>query len=147
MNTQTPIDSVIRNKSDLITHSIARAREEYAHDPGLANNATHHDAANYNIQRACQAALDVGQHLLHRDRLGVPQSAQNVFALLAQAGRIDASLAASLKHMVDFRQIVLHDDLQLQPAMTIAIIEKHLDDFLQFTRTLILHDATQNQPK
>ena len=46
------------------------------------------DLFSSNIVRACDAALDMSQHLIHRERLGVPQSTRNVFTLLAQGGWI-----------------------------------------------------------
>ena len=83
------VDDVLINKAATIERCVARAREEYAVDPaGFAENFTRQDAAILNIQRACEAALDMGQHLIRRERLGVPQSARDVFTLLAQAGWI-----------------------------------------------------------
>ena len=83
------VDDVLINKAASIERCVARAREEYQADPaGFADNHTRQDAAILNIQRACEAALDMGQHLIRRDKLGVPQSARDVFALLAQAGWI-----------------------------------------------------------
>ena len=90
-----------------------------------------------NIQRACQAALDLGQHLIRREALGVPQSARDVFDLLARAGWIDVPLANVLKRMVGFRNIAVHDYQSLQMPITIAIIEVHLDDFLAFTHAVL----------
>lgn len=142
------MDDVIINKAATIERCVARAREEYAHDPAtFGSNYSRQDAAILNIQRAYKAALDLGQHLVRRERLGVPQSARDVFTLLTQAGWIDPQLAETLKRMVGFRNISVHDYQQTQLPITIAIIEKHLDDFLQFTRTLILHNAAKNQPK
>ena len=43
--------------------------------------------------------------------------------------------------MVDFRNIAVHDYQTLQLPITVSIIETHLDDFLQFTQTLLQHDA------
>ncbi|QXP83899.1 nucleotidyltransferase domain-containing protein [Methylococcus sp. Mc7] len=37
--------------------------------------------------------------------------------------------------------IAVHDDRSLQSPITISVIEKHLDEFLQFSRTLLLRDA------
>lgn len=35
-----------------------------------------------NIQRACEAALDMGQHMIRREKLGLPQGSRDVFELL-----------------------------------------------------------------
>lgn len=64
-----------------------------------------------------------------------------MFALLAQAGWIDLELADTLKRMVGFRNIAVHDYQVLQLPITVAIIEKHLDDFLVFAREVILRDG------
>lgn len=126
----------------MIERCVARAREEYAANPqGFAADFTRQDAAILNIQRACEAALDMGQHLIRRERLGVPQSARDVFALLAQAGWIHAELADRLKRMVGFRNIAVHDYQALQLPITVSIIEHHLDEFLDYSRALLLRDA------
>ena len=80
------VDDVLINKAATIERCVQRAREEYFSEPAtFATNFTRQDAAILNIQRACEATLDMGQHLIRRDRLGVPQSARDVFALLASA--------------------------------------------------------------
>lgn len=135
-------DDVLINKAATIERCVARAREEYDANPaGFANDYSRQDAAILNIQRACEAALDMGQHLIRRERLGVPQSARDVFALLAQGGWITPELAAGLKRMVGFRNIAVHDYQALQLPITVSIIEKHLDEFLQYSATLLRRDA------
>jgi len=136
------VDDVLINKAATIERCVLRAREEYFSDPAsFATNFSRQDAAILNIQRACEAALDMGQHLIRRDRLGVPQSARDVFALLARAGRIEQGLAEGLQRMVGFRNIAVHDYQSLQLPITVAIIEKHLDEFLQYSKALLQHDA------
>lgn len=136
------VDDVLINKAATIERCVQRAREEYFSEPAtFATNFTRQDAAILNIQRACEATLDMGQHLIRRDRLGVPQSARDVFALLARAGRIELVLAEALQRMVGFRNIAVHDYQSLQLPITVAIIEKHLDEFLQYSKTLLQHDA------
>lgn len=135
-------DDVLINKAATIERCVMRVREEYAANPsGFASDFTRQDAAILNIQRACEAALDMGQHLIRRERLGVPQSARDVFTLLAQGGWIDAALADSLKRMVGFRNIAVHDYQALQLPILVNIIEKHLDEFLRYSQTLLLRDA------
>ena len=92
------VDDILLNKSATIERCVGRAREEYAADPDtFCENQTRQDAAILNIQRACEAALDIGQHLIRRHKLGLPQSARDVFSLLEQAGWIDADLASAMR--------------------------------------------------
>ena len=135
-------DDGLVNKAATIERCVARARGEYAANPaGFATNFTRQDAAIPNIQRACGAALDMGQHLVRRERLGVPQSARDVFTLLVRGGRIDDTLANQLKRMVGFRDIAVHDYQTRQLPITVRIITDHLHTFLQCRRDVPLHDA------
>ena len=137
------MDDVLINKADTIERCVARVREEYDRDPeSFATNFTRQDAAILNIQRACEAALDMGQHLIRRDNLGVPQSARDVFALLAQANWIDSELAETMKRMVGFRNIAVHDYKKLQLVITVNVITQHLDDFLRYSSAILKKDAT-----
>lgn len=137
------VDDVLLNKAASIERCVARAREEYAADPsGFATNFTRQDAAILNIQRACEAALDMGQHIIRRESLGLPQSARDVFALLAQAGWINEALAESMKRMVGFRNVAVHEYQTLQLPITLNIITGHLGEFAEFSRCLLLKDAS-----
>jgi len=135
-------DDVLVNKAATIERCVHRAREEYAKDAAsFADDVTRQDAAILNVQRACEAALDMGQHLIRRDRLGLPQSARDVFALLAAAGRIDAAMSSRLQAMVGYRNIAVHDYQALQLEITVAVITRHLDDFLEYSSHLLKEDS------
>jgi uncharacterized protein YutE (UPF0331/DUF86 family) len=136
------VDDVLFNKAAIIERCVIRAREEYAKDPTtFATDFTRQDAAVLNIQRACEAALDVGQHLIRNKRLGVPQSARDVFALLAAGGLIEVQSAEKLKKMVGFRNIAVHQYQALLIPITIAVITHRLDDLLDFSRTILQREA------
>ena len=137
-------DDVLLNKAATIERCVARAREEYSAEPEtFATNFTRQDAAILNIQRACEAALDMGHHIIRRESLGLPQSSRDVFALLANAHWLDPELAESMKHMVGFRNIAVHEYQTLQLPITINIIQSHLDEFLAFSRQMLLKDQRQ----
>ncbi|QJD30079.1 HepT-like ribonuclease domain-containing protein [Methylococcus geothermalis] len=80
---------------------------------------------------------------LRREWLGVPQSAWDVFAPLAQGGWIEPVLADALKGMVGFRNIAVDDDQGLQSPITVSVIEQHADEFPQFSRTPLLRDTVE----
>lgn len=137
-------DDVLINKAASIERCVARAREEYNTSPEtFTRNITRQDAAVLNIQRACEAALDMGQHIIRRERLGVPQGARDVFTLLGRAGWIPEPSVDALKRMIGFRNIAVHQYQDLQIAIIINIIEHHLDEFLLFSKSVLLHDQTQ----
>lgn len=135
-------DDVLINKAATIERCVARAREEHAADPaGFASNFTRQDAAILNIQRACEATLDMGLHIIRRERLGVAQSARDTFTLLEQAGWITATVAEQMRRMVGFRNVAVHDYQALQLPITLNILTQHLDDFLSFSQQMLRRDA------
>lgn len=136
------LDDVLVNKAATVERCVARAREEFNRDPAtFATDFTRQDAAILNVQRACEAVLDMGQHLVRREGLGVPQSARDVFELLARGRWIDAPLAAALKRMVAFRNIAVHDYQSLLLPILVNVITLHLGEFLEFTRIVLKRDA------
>ena len=131
-------DDVLLNKAATIERCVARAREEYNADPAnFATNYTRQDAAILNIQRACEAALDMGNHVIRRDRLGITQSSRDVFSLLESAGRIDAVTAEAMRRMVGFRNVAVHEYQALVLPITVNIITQYLDDFLRYSKALL----------
>lgn len=134
-------DDVLINKAATIERCVSRAREEYEKDPStFATDFTRQDAAILNIQRACEAALDMGQHLIRRERLGVPQGARDVFELLCRGGWLEPSLLVTMKNMVGFRNIAVHEYQTLQLPITVAIITQHLNDFVRFSSFVLTRD-------
>lgn len=135
-------DDVLVNKSATVERCVARAREEFERDPAsFATDFTRQDAAILNVQRACEAVLDMGQHLVRRERLGVPQSARDVFELLARGQWIDARLADALKRMVAFRNIAVHDYQSLLLPILVNVITRHTQEFLEFTQIVLQRDG------
>lgn len=131
-------DDVLINKAATVERCVARAREEFDRDPAtFATDFTRQDAATLNVQRACEAVLDMGQHLVRRQGLGVPQSARDVFELLARGGWIEPELAVALKRMVAFRNIAVHDYQTLLLPILVSVITEHLDEFLDFTQVTL----------
>ena len=139
---QSMLDDVIVNKAAVIERSVSRAREEYFSSPDtFADSFTRQDAAILNIQRACEAALDMGQHIIRRDRLGIPQSSRDIFHVLFVAGRIDANLSSALGRMVGFRNIAVHDYQTLHLPVTVSVINDHLHELVDFSSAMLRYDA------
>ena len=131
-------DDVVLNKAAIIERCVIRVREEHAGDPrNLTDNLTRQDSIILNLQRSCEAAIDLAMHLVRERRLGIPQESRDAFNLLLQADLIEAGLAGRLKRMVGFRNVAVRDYRKLDLQIVQKIVTEHLDDFLEFTRTLL----------
>jgi len=131
-------DDVILNKSATVEKCAARVREEYFKDEAsFGLDRTRQDAVILNIQRACEASIDMAQHVVRKLRLGVPQSASDVFVILAGEKLIEGELAQKLVRMVGFRNIAVHDYQRIHLPIVKAIIREHLKDFTDFASAML----------
>lgn len=131
-------DNVSLNKAAIIERCIRRMRDEYAADPTLAD-VTHLDALTLNIERACQAAIDLAMHVVAEEHLGMPQGSADAFALLERAGKLDSKLARRLAGMTGFRNIALHQYQQIDPRVIHFIVQEGGNDLVSFCSVLGLH--------
>ncbi|MEK5331464.1 type VII toxin-antitoxin system HepT family RNase toxin [Lysinibacillus sp. FSL W8-0992] len=128
---------VILNKVATIERCIKRIHEVYEQDPNNLKDFTKQDSIILNIQRACEASIDLGMHLVSERKLGLPKTSREAFLLLQEDGIINAQLAKSLMNMVGFRNIAVHDYQAIKLDILQAIIEQHLDDFKSFAKQLL----------
>lgn len=131
------MDDVVLNKAAVIERCVARVREEHAGDDASLENVTTQDAIVLNIQRACEASIDLAMHLVRRERLGLPQDSREAFTLLARAGALPEAQSEALGRMVGFRNVAVHDYQALNLDIVRAIIRSHLSDLLDFARLAI----------
>jgi uncharacterized protein YutE (UPF0331/DUF86 family) len=97
------------------------------------------DLLAVNLQRAAQAAIDLAMHVVSSDEYGVPADLAEGFTLLAKHGVIDEELARRLRRMVGFRNIAVHQYQALDPAIMVAIAEKHLGDLHIYAARILDH--------
>lgn len=132
------MDDVVVNKAAIIERCIARVRQEYAADDrNLTDDQRRQDSIILNLQRACEAAIDLAMHVVRVRRLGVPQETRDGFAFLREAGILEAELADRMMAMVGFRNVAVHDYRRLDLAIVRSIVTERLGDFLDLTRTLL----------
>lgn len=131
-------DDVILNKATSIERCLQRILEEYAgDDKNLFTNQTKQDAIVLNLQRACETAIDLAMYVVNQRRLGVPQESRDAFTLLQTVGILLPDLATRMQKMVGFRNIAVHEYTRLNLEVVQAIITKQLDDFREFSSTIV----------
>jgi uncharacterized protein YutE (UPF0331/DUF86 family) len=125
-------DDVVLAKAAIIERCIARAREELAAATDFETDLTRQDAAILNVQRACEAGVDIAFRLVRMKGLGVPATNREAFDVLASAGVIPAAQADALKRMVGFRNVAVHRYTDLDIAVVERVIRTRLDDLAAF---------------
>lgn len=131
------MNDVILNKITTIERCVNRIHEVYEGNPENLKDFTKQDSIILNIQRACEASIDLAMHIVSERKLGVPKASREGFKLLQEAHIIDSSLAKTLMNMVGFRNIAVHDYQALKVDILEAILDKHIDDFKQFTKVVL----------
>ena len=129
------VDDVCFNKASIIERALSRALEEFAADPRLESH-THMDAMILNLERACQAAIDLAMHLIAKYHLGMPQNSADAFRILNQADVITESTARTMIAMTGFRNIAIHEYQKLDPTVLRAIGEHRWHDVVSFCQEL-----------
>ncbi|MBP3949979.1 type VII toxin-antitoxin system HepT family RNase toxin [Bacillus suaedae] len=132
-------NDVILNKISIIERCIKRVNEEYEGEPLNLKNYTKQDSIVLNLQRASEASIDLAMHIVAEKKLGLPQNSRDAFTLLENEGIIPTPLSAKMKAMVGFRNIAVHDYQELNLLILEKILEKHLLDFNEYTKTILLY--------
>lgn len=131
------MNDVILNKTTTIERCLKRIHDVYEGNPENLSDFTKQDSIVLNIQRACEASIDLAMHAVSVRKLGVPKTSRDAFRLLHEAGLIEASLATTLMNMVGFRNIAVHDYQALEIDILESILNKHIDDFKHFTKVFL----------
>ncbi|MBE6064816.1 type VII toxin-antitoxin system HepT family RNase toxin [Clostridium cochlearium] len=130
-------NDVIYNKIAIIERCINRINEVYNNNPDNLKDYTKQDSIILNIQRACEAAIDLAMHIVSEKKLGIPQNSRDAFEVLNSNNIIDNRLMKNLKSMVGFRNIAVHNYQAVNLGIIQEIIEKHLSDFNRFIEVIL----------
>lgn len=131
-------NDVVLNKVATIERCVNRVREVYGDNPENLMDFTKQDSIILNIQRACEASIDLAMHIVSDLKLGLPKTSREAFKLLEDNNIINHTLAKTLMNMVGFRNIAVHDYQTIELNILQAIIENHLDDFKVYTAAILL---------
>jgi len=131
------MNDVIINKLATIDRCLIRIQEVYrqAGDQFLTDY-TKQDSVILNLQRACEASIDLANYINKLKKLGIPQSSRDSFELLKIAGILSLDVSDSLKKMVGLRNIAVHDYQELNMEIVQFVVENHLVDFQHFNNEI-----------
>ena len=133
-------DDVLLNKCEIVERCLKRIQEDYeGHESELSDDFMRQDAILLNIQRMCEASIDLAMHVVRVRALGLPRESRGAFELLKSAQLMDVELADKMMKMVGFRNLAVHNYQSIDLEIVHAIINQHLNDFRALTRWAITH--------
>jgi uncharacterized protein YutE (UPF0331/DUF86 family) len=84
-------------------------------------------------------------HLVRTHALGAPETNRQAFEILAEADWLESGLAERLKGMAGVRNIVIHNDTDLDLDIVRSIIRHRLSDFTDFTERVLKTDGFRSE--
>lgn len=75
-------NDVVLNKVATIERCMNRVREVYNDNPENLMDFIKQDSIILNIQRACEASIDLAMHIVSDLKLGLPKTSREAFKLL-----------------------------------------------------------------
>jgi len=95
---------------------------EFVREPAL------HDLAERYLHLAVEAALDLANHWIADRTLPTPDANHDTFTVLERAGELTPDLAEPLRGWAGFRNILVHEYLDIDHAIAYRAIRDELGD-------------------
>ena len=128
---------VVFNKYTIIEICIKRINSVYDGKLETLKDFNKQDIIVLNLQRACQAVIDIAMHIISVRNLGAPQSGKGAFTILQENNIIDEKTAKQMQGMIGFRNIAVHEYQELDLNILKNILDEHLEELREFAREIL----------
>lgn len=130
-------EAVIINKYDSIQKCIKRIEEEYERKIENLYDYKKLDPIVLNLQRACEASIDIAMYIISNRKLGVPQTKKEAFIKLEENKLISKKISKNMQKMIGVRNIAIHEYKQIDEEILADIIQNHLTDLTDFAKAIL----------
>lgn len=113
----------VRGNLRLLQEIRASGRETF-----LADQTLQAAAIRY-LQTGVEALIDIANHIIAREGLGLPRSYGEAVSILVENEMLPRDLQETFLRMVRFRNRAVHLYDDLDAAEVFEIVDKHLGDF------------------
>ena len=131
------MEEVILVKIESIEKCIRRIEEKLSMPNFDMEDYDIQDIIVLNLQRACQQSIDLAMFLVAELSLGIPKDSVGAFSILKEEGIINEEIFRSMKGMVGFRNVAVHQYQRIDYTIVEIVIKEHLGDFRKYTKNLI----------
>ena len=107
--------------------TILKGLQRYALEEFLADPERYGSAERF-LQLAIEGMNDIGSHLIADLNLGTLDSASDIPRILCEKGYVDEALRETWVRMIGFRNILVHDYLDVDRSVVHRVLQQNLDD-------------------
>ena len=104
--------------------------DEYIMNEGIQ------DRVERNLHIAAQICIDIGSHVIADRGYRPPYGYGDIFMILMEEGLLPVTMANTMKQIAGFRNILVHDYLEVDPKIVYQSL-KNIDDFKKFANYVL----------
>lgn len=130
----------IRKKILLIEDNLTKLEKISQYPLGeFKNDFMKHESAKHLLQVSIEAMIDIANHIVARERFGVPNTSADSFKLLMENGIISPESFSKYSAMAKFRNRIVHlyGDVDLEEIY--RILSGNLDDLKGYIREILIY--------
>ncbi|OQY31096.1 MAG: hypothetical protein B6I38_06315 [Anaerolineaceae bacterium 4572_5.1] len=106
---------------------ILQNLQKYSRNEFLSNPERYGSAERF-LQLSIETTIDVGNHLVADMSLGEVQWSSDIPSILAKKGYLSVPLRETWIRMIGFRNLLVHDYLEIDRETVYEILQNNLDD-------------------
>jgi uncharacterized protein YutE (UPF0331/DUF86 family) len=100
----------------------------------FADNPERHGAVERFLHLAVEALTDMASHVVADEDLGSVDRARDLPDIFAEHGYVDENVADTWKNMIGFRNVLVHEYVEIDPERVYDVLQNHLDDIRTLRR-------------
>jgi uncharacterized protein YutE (UPF0331/DUF86 family) len=112
---------------------ILRHMRRHPRDAFLVDPEKYGSAERF-LQLVMEALTDLGNHVIADGNLGTVDSSADIPRLLCGKGHLDADLRDIWIRMIGFRNILVHEYLEVDRGLVFDVLQNRLDDIVKLCR-------------
>jgi len=89
------------------------------------------------LQIMIEICIDISNHIISDNKYRIPQNNAESFEILFENNIINKKLKDTMKKMVGFRNIIVHEYFEIDPEIVVNILKSKLNDFKKFEKAVI----------
>jgi uncharacterized protein YutE (UPF0331/DUF86 family) len=127
---------VIRKRLNKLDEYLSHLRNLQRYDlEEFTREPERYGSAERFLQLAIECINDIGNHIIADEHLGIVNWYSDIPAILADKGHIESELSEKWLQMIGFRNILVHEYLEIDRRIVYEVLQNHIVDLMEIRKT------------